>query len=302
MQWKSSLLRTLLAAILTGFVGTTAIAAAPAAVETPEEIVNAALRQSIGAPARADIDDQATERLSDALVMIPREPAEKWLVVANRQVPPDFKGLLLGADGLDALGIIRFVPAGHVDSDAALAWTADDMLASLKDTIERQNADRIARNLQPLEARRWVQPPKYNPRTHQIQWAALILPKSAPIESDGETTYHAIGFGRDGYVELTVVTDVQKAAAIADMAEGFLSGLAFRPGKAYGDVVPTDGRAASGLAGAMGIDALHKATSSANFWSPDTVFPIVGGICAMIGGVSLFFYIQRNLRRESRRS
>jgi hypothetical protein len=52
----------------------------------------------------------------------------------------------------------------------------------------------------------------------------------------------------------------------------------------------------------MGIDALHKATSSASFWSPDTVFPIVGGICAMIGGVSLFFYIQRNLRRESRRS
>jgi uncharacterized membrane-anchored protein len=202
---------------------------------------------------------------------------------------------------LDAPGIIRFVPAGFVDSDAALAWAPEDFLASLKDTVEHRNPDRVKNGLEEREARRWIQPPRYNPEAHQLVWAALILPRSAPRESDGEITYHAIGFGRDGYVELTIVTSTEKADEIGRMADNFLIGLNFQPGKAYTDTQPADKRAANGLAGAMGFDSLHKAPSNDNFFGSDRVVPVAGGIVAAIGAFSLLIYIQRHRRRESRR-
>jgi uncharacterized membrane-anchored protein len=270
-------------------------------LETSDQIFASVLRQSTGAPARADIGDQATVRLSEDLVFVPQEPASKLLIVTNIPVPPDFKALLMCSEGIQAPGLIRFVPAGFVDSDAALAWTADDMLASLRDEVQRDNSDRVKINLQPREARRWISAPRYNPETHQLSWAALIVPTSAPRETDGEITFHAIGFGREGYVELTVATSMQKAEEIGHMVDGFLLGLNFRPGKAYGDALPTDRRAPGGLAKAMGIGSLHRAEAGGNLMSGDTMVPVAGGIVAAIGALSLLLYIRRHLRREARR-
>ena len=309
---KPILFRFVLVMLLSAWVGAGALAASPgigsddktalpAILETPDQVFLEVLRQSIGAPARADIDDQATARLSDGLVIVPEAQAARLLTVMARPVPSDFKGLLLGSEGMEAAGIIRFIPSGFIDSDAALAWTPEDMLASLNDTVLRGNAERLTHNLQEREARQWVQPPRYDPETHQLSWAALILPKTAARESDGEFTYHAIGFGREGYVHLTIVTSVQKAGEIGRMADAFRLGLYFRPGKAYGDAVPTDRRAPNGLAGAMEIDSLHKVRSEIGFWGPDIVIPVAGGIVATIGALSLLLYIQRHLRRESRR-
>jgi uncharacterized membrane-anchored protein len=305
------LLRIVLAALWYGLAAAAFAATPPAAPpnqgsagalpETKDQIVVAVLHQSIGAPARADIGDEATVRLGEDLTIVPREPASRFLTVSNLRVPTDFQALLLGSEGMDAPGLIRFVPAGFIDSDAALAWTADDFLSSLKDTVERGNADRVKRGLEEQEARGWVQPPQYDPETHQLSWAALILPKSAPRESDGEITYHAIGFGRAGYVELSIVTSLQKADAAAHMATNFLLGLSFLPEKAYGDIQPADRRAPGALAEAMGIDSLHKEYVEHSFWGADTVVPIAGGIVAGIGALSLLVFIQRHLRRYVRR-
>ncbi|MDR3529713.1 MAG: DUF2167 domain-containing protein [Rhodopila sp.] len=304
---KSTVLRIVLATLLSGLAGFAAVAAAPdqdtagVMFETAEQAYTSAVRQSIGAPARADLGDQATVRLADDLLIVPREPAARLLTVMERNVPSDFAALLVGAEGMEAPGFIRFVPAGFIDSDAALGWTQDDMLSSLKDTIERRNPDRVKRNLPEREVRRWIRPPEYNPETHQLSWAALIVPKSAPRESDGEITYYALGFGREGYVQLSIVTSVQKADEIGRMADSFLAGLNFVPGKAYGDVLLADRRAPDGLAGAMGVDSLHKSQLGGSFWASDTVVPLAGGIVATIGALSLFIYILRHRRREARR-
>jgi uncharacterized membrane-anchored protein len=301
------LFRIILVMLLFGMASATALGAPPDtgsaanAAETPEQVLVAALRQSIGAPARASIGDQATVRLENDLAFVPREPAARLLAVSKVAVPADFQALLLGAEGMEMPGLIRWVPVGFVDSDAALAWTADDFLSSLKDTVAHGNAARVKQNLEGREARRWVRAPRYNPETHQLSWAALILPKSAPRESDGEVTFHAISFGREGYIELTVATSLEKAAEIGRMVDNFLNGLTFRPSKAYGDTLPSDKRAPGGLAGAMGFDSLHKARSEDGFWSSDIIIPVVGGIVAAIGAFSLFIYIQRHLRREARR-
>lgn len=300
--------RFLLAIILCGMTGSVTMAAtssdeaaATGLLETPDQVYRSALLQAVGAPAKTDIGDRATLRLADGLAFIPRAPAIRLLAVRNQSVPSDFEGILVGPDGMDAQGTVRFVPAGFVDSDAALAWTDDDMLASLNDTLSRTNKDRTQQRLEEQEARRWVVPPHYNPETHQIAWSALIVPKSAPREADGEIRYHAIAFGRDGYVEIGIVTSLEKADDVGQIVTGFLAGLTFRPGHAYGDAVPSDRRAVGGLAAAMGIDSLHKAVSGDTFLSGDRVIPLAGGLVAAIGAISLFFYVHRYLRRRARR-
>lgn len=272
----------------------------PAGAETPDQMLIEAQRQSIGAPARADIGDEAAVRLSGALVMVPPEYAAKLLTVLKRPVAAELQGLLLGAAGMQAPGLIRFIPAGFINANEALAWTPEDILFSLRASVEHRNAEREAQNLPLLEVRRWVQAPRYDPESHQLSWAALILPKDAPRRSGGDITWHAIGFGRDGYVHLTTVASLEKAETVRRDTEAFLIGLSFRPGKTYGDVVPADPRAPGGLAAAMEIDSLSKDRSEGIDLDIDTVLPIVGGIVGLIGAAGLLIYRRQQQRKRRR--
>jgi uncharacterized membrane-anchored protein len=310
---KNDLSRIVLAALLAALggtaapAGTAALAAspdqanAPAMLETVDQAYASALRQAIGGPARADIAGEATVRLEQNQLLVPKEPAARVLTITSRDVPPDFVGLLLGPEGMGAAGMIRFVPAGFVSADEALSWSPDDMLGSLNDTVDHANPARLKANIEPREARRWVSPPRYHPETHQLTWAALVVPKTAPRGSDGEITFHAIGFGRDGYIELSVVTSVQKADEVERFVAAFLGGLNFVPDKTYGDVQPSDKRSAAGLAGAMGLDSLHRMEADTSFWTSDSMVPVVGSVVAGIGALGLVIYVYRHMRRLRRR-
>ncbi len=300
---ETDLFRIVLSAFLAGSLCVSAMAASPATGtgDSPQGAFSAALREAIGAPARADLEDQATLRLNGDSLLIPKEPAIRLLTASNRPIPKDFAALLVGSEGMESAGIVTIVRGGFVDSDAAIAWTADDLLASLKLSVEHQNPARIQHGLQPLEARRWLLPPSYDPERHQISWAAMIIPQSAPRESDGEVTFHAIGFGRDGYIHLAVTTSEQQAEPTRQMVASFLAGLNFQPGNAYTDVQSADRRSPEGLAGAMGIEAFVKARPKTDLWSSDKVLPIAGGLVAAIGAVALAFNIARQMRRNSRR-
>lgn len=277
-------------------------ATASALLNTPDQVFTDVLHQSIGAPARADLGPEAAVRLGNDLLIIPHDPAVRMLAVEGKTPPPGFLALLMGSAGLDAVGTVRFVPAGFVDSDSIRQWTAADMLDSLSETVERGNADRISEGLPERQVRRWIRPPHYDPAAHTVSWAALIVPKSAPRESDGETIFHGLAFGRDGYIELTIPASVEQAYTVSGMVETFLMGVSFRPGKAYPP--PQDApphQPGAGLAAAMGMDSLHKVRDQGSFWTSDLLMPGVGAGVAGVGAISLFFYIQRHLRRIARR-
>jgi uncharacterized membrane-anchored protein len=273
----------------------------PAPFDTPDQIFADAMRQSIGGPARADLGPEATVRLDDGQLVVPRDPAVRLLKVSNKVFPPDLLALLMGTHGMDLPGYIRFVPAGYVDADTALGWTADDILDSLRDTVEHDNAEREKKGLPDREARRWIRPPHYDAEAHTLTWAALVIAKSAPRESDGEIVFRGVIFGRDGYLQVAMTGSVEQADEVGNILESFLRGVTFRPGKTYIEYQSGDPRSPRGLAGAMGIDTLHKARDQGSFLSSDVVIAAVGALVAAIGGISLFFYVQRHLRRLARR-
>ena len=274
---------------------------AVAAPMSPAQVSADAIRQALGAPMRADLGTEAAVRLHEDLLLVPHDPAVRLLTVQHKPIPPDFVALTT-AQGLEAPGYVHFVPSGFIDSNEALAWTPEDYLDSLQDTVKRENQERAKQNQEPLEARRWIRPPHYDPDNHLLSWAALILPVSSPRESDGQIVFHGLAFGRDGYIELTVDTSEEDADAVGTMIDTFLLGVAFNPGKTYADFQKGDPMAPKGLAGAMGIDTLHKARDHGSFWSSDIMMAVVGGLMTLIGAAALFLYIQRYMRRLARRS
>ncbi len=259
------------------------------------------VHEAVGAPARVDIGEEATLRLSQDMFFIPQGPAERLMTRLNRAIPPDLEGLLLDPDGMDMPGVIRFVRAGFIDADAMLAFTPDDVLASLQDAVARGNKQLAQQGLPSLQARGWVKPPHYDPDTHQLGWAALIVPASATGNSDGEVVYNAIVFGADGYVQLSVAASMERAGEVENITHGFLAGVSFKRGDDYTDGVAAAPGVENGLAKAMGLDSLHKAPVKLSSYFADDMIPVAGAIVAAIGALSLCIYVLRHMRREARR-
>ena len=278
----------------------------PAQTTSPTDALNAAAAVAthgmIGPPSIVELGDQATLRLSADLYFVPTAAAEKLIQAMGQPVPPDFLGLLLGPDGLDMAGAVRFVPAGLVDTDAILGFTPGDILASLQATVDRENKARESQPLaRPFQARGWVQPPHYDAKSHQLTWAALVLPASEPRGSEGTVIFNAVAFGRDGFIRLAVVGDVERAAKAEQMTSAFLDGLSFNPGHRYQDAVATTPHAENGLAKAMDLDSLGKAPVHVRSILSGRLVPVAGGVVAAIGAVSLCLFFLRYMRRETRR-
>jgi uncharacterized membrane-anchored protein len=271
------------------------------ALDSPGDVYARALSLSIGAPLRADLGTAARVRLSADLVFTPHEQAQELLQAYRRAIPSDFIGLLTIGQGMTLTGTVRFVPAGFIDANAILPWRADDILDSLRDTIEQDNALRLKRGALEREARRWIHPPTYNPELHLLTWAVLVVPKVAPRNSNGEVVFNGIAFGRDGYIQVAIPTSVEDAPEAERMVDLFLQGVSFQPGRTYQDFQVGDPIAPGGLAAAMGIDMLHKEQSHVSFWASDALIPVVGLVVATIGGIALLIQLSRYQRRRSRR-
>jgi len=235
------------------------------------------------------------------LYFLPPQAARELMTLLGQSFPGDMLGLLMGPEGMEMSGPVRFVPAGFIDPGTIQSWTEDDILASLRDTVLQANAERVRNGQTPLEARAWIQPPHYDPQTHQLAWAALIVPQNAPKISDGQVAYNAIAFGREGYIQLSMTASVQKSEMLRYLTGAFLAGLTFAPGQAYADMTPPDARAPNGLAVAMGLDSLHRAPLFRNFSRADVIIPSVGSGVAAIAVLTLVIFRIRYARREARR-
>ncbi len=121
------------------------------------------------------------------------------------------------------------------------------------------------------------------------------------MKATAKSCFYGLAFGRDGYLQVAITSSVEQAAEVGNMVNSFLRGVAFRPGKTYIEYQNGDPRSPTGLAGAMGIDTLHKARDQSSFFSSDVLIAAVGALVAAVGAISLFFYVQRYLRRRARR-
>jgi uncharacterized membrane-anchored protein len=268
--------------------------------ESIENLSRAVTHYSYSGPARVELGDQAVVRLSEPMFLLTDlDTSLKVLKLQQIPVPEHLLAVVHAPTETDmqSWGTVEFVPSGSIDADDMQAWSATDMLTSLQDTVARENKEHPEH---PMTVRSWIQPPTYDAATHQVTWAALIIPQASPKDSGGVVTYNGVAFGRDGYIRISLVSTVERARVAEALITDFLHGLTFNPGKGY-DVLAPKAREGNALARVLRMDDFHRAPIKLPSMFADKLVPLVGGGIALVAALALGIYALRYRRREARR-
>ena len=197
------------------------------------------------------------------MVFIKKEAANTMMEEAGNGTDPNRYGLILPEQENDEsdtpwLVDLTFTDSGYIKDDDAKEWDVEAMLEQLKEGTTEQNKERAARNLPELETRGWVEKPQYDAANHRLIWSIDVYHKNEPNQNPS-INYNTFQLGREGYIELTMVSDLKSIEAYKPVARELLGNIDFNEGKRYSDFnAATDKVAEYGLAALVGGLAAKK--------------------------------------------
>ncbi|WP_205527139.1 DUF2167 domain-containing protein [Solimonas sp. K1W22B-7] len=209
-------------------------------------------------PAKITLRDQATLDLPEGFAFIPQKEAGAILDAMGNGVDDQLVGMIL-AQKLEGFAVIDYIPSGYIKDEEAKDWNVSDMLESIKDGTAEQNKIRKERGMSEMEIVGWVEMPDYDASKHQLVWSLSSRDAGdAPAAAQG-INYNTYALGREGYLNLNLVTSTATIAAEKPLAQQLLAGIQYNPGKAYGDFnASTDKVAEYGIAALVGGVAAKK--------------------------------------------
>ncbi|MGN6984098.1 DUF2167 domain-containing protein [Neisseria sp. P0008.S010] len=232
---------------------------APADAGLPADLAE----QMVVGPAVIDLGNQAKLKLPAKMVFIKKEAANTMMEEAGNGTDPNRYGLILPEQENDEsdtpwLVDLTFTNSGYIKDDDAKEWDVETMLEQLKEGTTEQNKERAARNLPELETRGWVEKPQYDAANHRLIWSIDVYHKNEPNQNPS-INYNTFQLGREGYIELTMVSDLKSIEAYKPVARELLGNIEFNEGKRYSDFnAATDKVAEYGLAALVGGLAAKK--------------------------------------------
>ena len=177
---------------------------------------------------------------------------------------------------------MRFIKSGYIKDDDAKVWKVDELLTGLKAGTEEMNKERRARGIAEVDVLGWVEAPKYDAMAHRLIWSLESKEKGAPAAAERGVNYNTYALGRDGYISMNLVTELNKIDAERPFAHQLLASLQYNDGKRYSDFnSATDHVAEYGLAALVGGVAAKKLGLFAVLFAFVAKFAKVIGIAAI---------------------
>lgn len=139
--------------------------------------------------------------------------------------------------------VFEFDAIGYVKDDDKDKLDADKLLASIKEGTAEANKERVKSGNAPLEVVGWEQPPKYNPETHNLEWAVR-----AKSEGHDILNYNTRLLGRKGVMEVVLIVDPADLPATLPKYQGLLANYTFQKDQSYAEYRKGDKVAKYGLA------------------------------------------------------
>lgn len=209
----------------------------------------AAHQAKVVGPARIALRDQAMLELPQGLVYVPTPAATQLMRAIGNRADDRLVGLVVPETDEPWFVAIKFVGDGFVRDDEAREWKAEDLLQSLRAGTEAANAERVRRGFAPIEVVGWAEPPRYDSGRHRLVWSAASREKGNHAPGEQGVNYNTYALGREGFISLNLITDLDKLGRFRPFAQDLLAALEFNPGKRYVDFdASTDRVAAYGLA------------------------------------------------------
>jgi uncharacterized membrane-anchored protein len=249
MKWIAAVIVTLLAG---------AASAQDPAAESKAAFTAAKAAMTQG-PADVKLNDQAQMHLPAGFVFVPKNESLRLLQSMGNRPSPDTLGMIFPDDGSSWFLVARYVPSGYIKDDDAKEWNADDLLKNIKEGTEQANAERKKRGIPEMEVVGWVERPAYDASSHRLVWSLSSRDKGAPATAEQGVNYNTYLLGREGYVSMNLVTELNEVESQKPIARKLLAALEFEKGKAYTDFnASTDRVAEYGLAALVGGIAAKK--------------------------------------------
>ncbi|MDR0779244.1 MAG: DUF2167 domain-containing protein [Pseudomonadales bacterium] len=214
---------------------------------------------SIG-PAPIPLINQAVLHLPVNNLFIPKAEAAEFMEQIGNYTDDSLLGIIMPADDEhDWMVIATYEKSGYIKEDDAKDWNANELLSALKEATESQNEQRRAQGIPEFVVSRWVQPPTYDTATHRLVWSAELRDKHPEPGSETGVNYNTYALGREGYISLNLVTNIDAIEADKPAALALLNNLQFNAGKRYEEFdASTDRLATYGLAALVGGIAAKK--------------------------------------------
>ena len=182
--------------------------------------------------------------------------------------------------------IFEFDESGYVKDDDKDELNADDLLASLQEGQKAGNEYRRKNGMDELEILGWAVPPRYNEKTHNLEWATKLHSIGSPAD-EISINFNTRLLGREGVMEVTLVCEPDELNDMIAEQEKILTGFSYIEGQRYAEYRAGDKIAEYGLTGLVAGGAAFALAKSGFF----TKFakPLIIGAIAMLAAVKKFF-------------
>lgn len=138
--------------------------------------------------------------------------------------------------------VFEFSDIGYVKDDEKNSLDNDAMLKAIKDGTDKSNEERKKRGWPLFTVIGWEQPPRYNPITHNLEWAIRGESEGKPV-----INYNTRLLGRKGVMVITLVADPEDITAAMDQSKKLMDNFAYKEGNKYAEFTQGDKVAKYGL-------------------------------------------------------
>lgn len=171
----------------------------------------------------------------------------KYLELNHNPTNGDELGMVVAEDH-SWFVIFDFSEIGYVKDDEKDEIDADAILKSLREGTEEANKIRRQRGWDSVSVVGWASSPRYEPTTHNLEWAT----KLRNDKTRDESINHDIRLlGRGGVMEAGLVVGPENYAQMLPSTRKLLEGFSFKDGQRYSEFKPGDKVAEIGLIGLM---------------------------------------------------
>jgi uncharacterized membrane-anchored protein len=182
----------------------------------------------------------------------------------------------------------EFSDIGYVKDDEKAGLDADAILASLREGNEAGNAAKRTRGWRTLSLLGWASPPKYDEASQNLEWAPKF---QDDIDKQIAVNHFIRVLGREGVMEVSLVTSPEDYAKTLPETKTLLSGFSFKTGHRYSEYKQGDRIAAIGLTGLItggAIAAAAKTGVLAKMGKGIVKIVVIVGAAAAAGLAKLF--------------
>lgn len=248
-------------------------------------------------PAKVKLEGVASVKLAEGYNFLDGKSTRELMEAVGEPTSGQEMGMIMPTNQ-EFTVVFEFSEIGFVKDDDKDKLDADKLLDSIRKGTAEANKLRAKAGNPPLEIVGWEIPPKYDPETHNLEWAIRATSGGEPL-----LNYNTRLLGRKGVMEVVLITDPDKLKDTLPEFRKLLLAHTFETGQSYAEYRPGDKVAKYGLA-ALVVGGAAVGAAKLGLFATLAVFLkkawklVVIALVAIATGIKKFFGVRSNQRPE----